>query len=197
MTGLEKMKSQILDEAKAQAESRIAEAGQKAQSIKEEAQAQAEKEAADISQRSDKETADYRKRVASSIDLQRRTRILTAKQEVIADVLSKAYERLNQMDAVEYFEMILKMVDKYALPQEGIIYFSQADLDRMPNGYPAKIEAAAKENGGALAVSEEAKKIENGFVLVYGGMEENCTLKAIFDEKKDDLSDEINRVMFK
>ena len=88
------------------------------------------------------------------------------------------------------------MVQKYALPQEGIICFSQADLDRMPAGYPARLEKAAKEKGGALTVSKEGKNIENGFVLVYGGMEENCTLKAIFDEKKDDLSDKINRVMF-
>lgn len=196
MTGLEKMKSQILEEAKTLADGKISEANKKADGIRQNAEASAAKAAEEIAGKAEREADNYGKRIQSSIDLQRRTRILTAKQEMIADVLGRAYEKLNQMGAEEYFAMILKMVQKYALPQEGIICFSQADLDRMPAGYPARLEKAAKEKGGALTVSKEGKNIENGFVLVYGGMEENCTLKAMFDEKKDDLSDKINRVMF-
>ena len=32
------------------------------------------------------------------------------------------------------------------------------------------------------------KGIEGGFVLAYGGIEENCTLRAMFDAKRDELS---------
>ena len=34
--------------------------------------------------------------------------------------------------------MLLKMVEKYALPQEGEICFSAADLARLPDGFEAK-----------------------------------------------------------
>ena len=31
----------------------------------------------------------------------------------------------------------------------------------------------AKEKGGALKLAKESRQIENGFILVYGGVEEN------------------------
>ena len=49
---------------------------------------------------------------------------------------------------------------------------------------------------GSLKVSKEGKNIENGFVLVYGGIEENCTLRAMFDAKRDELSDKVHRMLF-
>ncbi len=196
MTGLEKMKSQILDEAKALADSKVAEANRKAEEILEEAKADAEKSVASISQRSDKDVANYRERILSSIDLQKRTKLLAAKQEVIADVLDQSYDRLKTMETGEYFAMLLKLAEKYVLPQEGFIYFSQADLSRMPDGFKSDVKKLAETKGGMLDISGEGRNIENGFVLAYGGIEENCTLRAIFDAKRDEFADKIHHILF-
>lgn len=196
MTGLEKMKSQILDEAKALADSKIAEANRKAEEILEEAKADAEKSVASISQRSDKDVANYRERIISSIDLQKRTKLLAAKQEVIAQVLDQSYDRLKTMETGEYFAMLLKLAEKYVLPQEGIMYFSQADLGRMPESFKGDVKKLAETKGGKLDISGEGRNIENGFVLAYGGIEENCTLKAIFDAKRDEFADKIHHILF-
>lgn len=196
MTGLEKMKSQILDEAKALADSKVAEANRRAEEILEEAKADAEKSVASISQRSDKDVANYRERILSSIDLQKRTKLLAAKQEVIADVLAQSYDRLKTMDTGEYFAMLLKLAEKYVLPQEGFMYFSQADLSRMPDGFKSDVKKLAETKGGKLNISGEGRNIENGFVLAYGGIEENCTLKAIFDAKRDEFADKIHHILF-
>ncbi len=196
MTGLEKMKSQILDEAKALADSKVAEANRRAEEILEEAKADAEKSVASISQRSDKDVANYRERILSSIDLQKRTKLLAAKQEVIADVLDQSYDRLKTMDTGEYFAMLLKLAEKYVLPQEGFMYFSQADLSRMPDGFKSDVKKLAETKGGMLDISGEGRNIENGFVLAYGGIEENCTLRAIFDAKRDEFADKIHHILF-
>ena len=196
MTGLEKMKSQILDEAKALADSKVAEANRRAEEILEEAKADAEKSVASISQRSDKDVANYRERILSSIDLQKRTKLLAAKQEVIADVLDQSYDRLKTMDTGEYFAMLLKLAEKYVLPQEGFMYFSQADLSRMPDGFKSDVKKLAEAKGGMLDISGEGRNIENGFVLAYGGIEENCTLRAIFDAKRDEFADKIHHILF-
>ncbi len=196
MTGLEKMKSQILDEAKALADSKVAEANRRAEEILEEAKADAEKSVASISQRSDKDVANYRERILSSIDLQKRTKLLAAKQEVIADVLAQSYDRLKTMDTGEYFAMLLKLAEKYVLPQEGFMYFSQADLSRMPDGFKSDVKKLAETKGGMLDISGEGRNIENGFVLAYGGIEENCTLRAIFDAKRDEFADKIHHILF-
>ena len=129
MTGLEKMKNQILDEAKSLAEAKVSDAENQAQEILEAAKAEAAKTAAGISQKSEADVANYTERIASSIDLQRRTRVLSAKQEVIAEVLNKAYEKLKAMETADYFAMMMKILDKYVLAQAGEIYFSQADVN--------------------------------------------------------------------
>ena len=196
MTGLEKMKSQILEEAQAKVDRQINEAKAHAEQILEEAKLEASKSVESISQKSDQEVANYKERVASSIDLQKRNKLLQAKQDMIREVLDQALAKLENMEAEEYFGAILKLVSRYALPQEGEICFGKADLDRMPEGFAKKVEKAAAEKGGKLTLSEEVREIQNGFVLVYGGIEENCTLRAIFDAKKDEMADKIHRLLF-
>ena len=196
MTGLEKMKNQILDEAKSLAEAKVSDAENQAQEILEAAKAEAAKTAAGISQKSEADVANYTERIASSIDLQRRTRVLSAKQEVIAEVLNKAYEKLKAMETADYFAMMMKILDKYVLAQAGEIYFSQADVNRMTADCRAEIEKIAKAKGGSLKICSQEKGIEGGFVLAYGGIEENCTLRAMFDAKRDELSDEAHRLLF-
>ena len=185
MTGLDKMKSQILDEAKKAAEEMICLA-------KEDAAKQTES----IQKKAEEDVANYQERMVSSIDLQKRTKILAAKQEVIAEVLEKAYEKVKAMSEEEYFSMLLKMVEKYALPQEGEICFSAADLARLPDGFEAKVSETAASKGGSLRLSREGRKIDNGFILIYGGIEENCTIRAMFDAKKDELSDIVHQLVF-
>lgn len=196
MTGLEKMKSQILDEARAAAESKISAAQAEADKILAEAQAEAENCKSSIFQKSERAIASYKERVASSNDLQRRTKLLAAKQEMIAQVLDKAYVSLESMGRREYFDMLLKMLEKYAQPQDGEIFFSPADLAKLPEGFADRIEETAKGRGGSLKISKEGRNIENGFILAYGGIEENCTLRAMFDAKRDELSDKVYRILF-
>ncbi len=196
MAGLDNMKHQILDEAQTAADRKVQEANAQADEIIDQAKAEAAKISESIFQKSEAEVENYRERILSSIDLQKRTKILEAKQEMIGEVLDKSYESLAGMEPEAYFNMLLKLLGKYALPQEGEIFFSQADIKRMPSGYEAEIMKAAKAKGGSLKVSEEGRNIENGFVLAYGGIEENCTLRAMFDEKRDELSDKVRELLF-
>ena len=196
MTGLDKMKSQILDEAKAAAEGKIAEAKAQAEETIRNAKEDAAKQTESILHKSKNDVSNYQERLESSIDLQTRTKILAAKQEVIAGVLEKARAKVEAMEAGEYFSMLLKMVEKYALAQDGEICLCAADLARLPEGFEAEVSRIAKEKGGSLKLSGEGKQIKNGFILVYGGVEENCTINAMFDAKKDELSDIVHRLVF-
>ena len=80
MTGLEKMVSQIVDEAKAEAESRLNTAREEAEKIVSEAKAEADKLLEQKSEQSETSAANYLERIKSSADLQRRTLILQAKR---------------------------------------------------------------------------------------------------------------------
>ena len=196
MTGLEKMQSQILSEAESSAKEILDQAKKEAEGIVEEARKRAEAECRRISEKSEAEVKGLEERAVSSSDLQRRKELLQAKQEVISQMLDQAYESLLCADEKDYFDMLRKMLRKFVLPQEGEICFSKEDLERMPKGFQEEIQAIAKEKGGALALSEEVRSVRGGFVLRYGGLEENCTFRAMFNSKKDELSDKVHALLF-
>lgn len=196
MSGIDKIKSQILDEANHSAEVKLAEANEKAERMFSEAKAEAEAEVSRLQAKSQEAVAVYADRVKSSGEMQRKQAILQAKQEVIADVLQNAYEKVCAQDDAAYFGMITRMLEKYAQPGDGIISFNAKDLKRMPKGFEAEMEKAAQKKGGSLKLSAEAKEMDGGFILVYGGVEENCTIRAMFDAKRDYLSDKVHEVLF-
>lgn len=196
MNGLDKIKDQILSEANSSATKMIAQAKDEAQAIIEKAENEAKAECEKIAAKAKADIESQKERFQSGTELHRKQAILSAKQDVIAEILDGAYEKLiNQADD-RYFEMILKMIEKFALAQDGKIAFSERDQLRMPSGFEAKIQQVAQQKGGSLELDKEGRNIEGGFILIYGGIEENCTLKAMFHAAKDDLSDKVHRVLF-
>lgn len=196
MSGLDKIKSQILDEANHSAEVKLAEAREKAEQIIRDAKAEAEAEALKLSQKSQAAVKTYAERIQSSADMQRKKAILQAKQEIISGVLQKAYEKICVLEPEAYFDMIGQMLEKYVQPGDGVIYFNAEDLKRVPQGFEEKMKKAAEAKKGTLVLSSEPKEMDGGFILVYGGIEENCTIRAMFDAKRDELSDQVQGVLF-
>jgi len=197
MTGLEKIVNRILEDAAQESKEILDQAEETKEDILKRAREEADRIQEESARKSERETENYRKRAASAADLKTRTAVLRGKQETIALILEEAYERLCQEDADTYFKRITKMLQAYAQPQNGIIRFSQKDLDRMPESFEREIEKAAKEAGGSLKLDETAADIANGFVLIYGGIEENCTLRAVFDANKDELTDKVHKLLYR
>ena len=88
------------------------------------------------------------------------------------------------------------MLEKYALPKAGSIVFSDKDKARLPQGYADTVAKIAEAHGGSLKVSDDTCDIEGGFVLIYGGIEENCSFKAMFNAEKEQLADKVNSFLF-
>ena len=173
MAGLDKIKSQILDEAKVTADAKIEDAKAQAEQMKLKAQEEGARQADTILKKSE------------------------AKQEMIAEIIEKAYEKVINLAPDDYYQMLLSILEAYILPQEGEIYFSVKDLENMPVGFGKEIEEIALAKGGKLTVAGAGRdNIDNGFILAYGGIEENCTIRAMFDAKRDELSDIVHRLLF-
>ena len=171
MTGLEKMKSQILNEAELSAKKILDEAKQDAEKVMQTAKENAEAECGRISKKSEAELEAVKERAASSRDLQKRKAILQAKQEVIAKILDDVYEALLVLDDKSYFEFIRKMLKKFVLPQEGSICFSSNDLKRMPENFESEIMDIAAKKGGKLTLLKREMIISAAVLFFY--MEES------------------------
>lgn len=196
MSGLDKMKVRILEEAQGTAAEITEKAKAEAEETVQAAREAAEAEAALIIEKAQRSAEDHARKVDSSMGMQRKQAVLAAKQAVISDVLDEAYRMVMGLDDEKYFKLLEKLLEKHVAPGEGEICFSAKDLKRIPEGFTEKIKSIASAKGGSLTVSDRPAEMDGGFLLIYGGIEENCTIRAVFDAGKEEMSDRVNRMLF-
>lgn len=189
MTGLEKIVKRIEEDAVVVAAAVITGAEDKAIKIAEAAQSESELKRSEIEERSIMEVNACISRGESAANLVEKKLTLSAKQEIIGNVITGAKEMLIQLPEEEYFEVIEKMVQKYALEKSGQIMFSTRDKKRLPKTFIDSL----KSN---LTISEKEVNIDGGFILVYGDVEENCSFDALFFATRESLQDQVCDVLF-
>ena len=196
MTGLEKITSEIKAEADQSIAAIIDKANAEAKSIL----AGAEKEAAeaiekvnhDVSVRlsASKSTAE------SAAALKKRRLILEEKQKLIGEVIEEAKSLIYALPDNVYFEKILKLAEKNVSPAEGTIIFNAKDLSRLPADFETKLNVVAVAKGGKLTVSKETRPIDGGFVLLYKGIDQNCSITSLFETNIEAVQDKIQKLLF-
>ena len=196
MTGLEKIIEKIgLDaeaagaEVRAKADAHCAELLDNARAECERIDAQSETDCAALRD-------DILARGESGAQMQRKNRILTAKQEMIRGIIEAAKDKLKNLDSIDYFVLLGKLAEKYAQSGDGVMFLSEADLARVPAYFRGTLAEIGRKKGGSLILSDEPRDLNGGFVLAYGGIEENCTFEAMFEENKERLQDVVREKLF-
>lgn len=196
MSGLEK----ILNEIHSDAERESREILEKARAEEKDILAQAEKEAAAVKAEAQEKgkrlSAVMRERSQSAAALRVRQRILREKQALVQETLTLAEKQLLERPAAEYFGNLLTLLKTAVQPGDGILYLSARDLERLPEGFVPQAAVLAKKKGGSLRLSREPRRINGGFVLEYGGIEENCSFAAMFTAERERLEDIISAQLF-
>lgn len=196
MTGLEKIIQEILNESQETAARTLDEAARQAKEITELAKRQSEEEKNRILEQAQTEADELLERAKSAAQLEKRKRILSAKQEIIQNVIDRTKESILSLTSEYYFDLILKMAKEHVQPMEGKILFSKTDLNRLPTGFESQLNKAIERKEAVLCVAEEAAEIDGGFILIYGGIEENCSLEAIFESRREELVDKVHELLF-
>lgn len=192
MKGLSNILTQIENETAEKVNEVIGAANEQANKIKAESKAKAEKEAKAIISAAEVKAKDMLSRSESANELKIKRAILTKKQELINETIDKAMESIINLPDDKYFDMIIKLVKKYAHSESGgEILMSERDKKRMPKDFELNI----KENYG-IEVSEKTINSDGGFILSYGDIEENCTFKAVFESKREEILTLINNLLF-
>ena len=193
MSGLDKIVQQIQDEARQAASETVDKAKAEAMAITSKAGVDAAARRESIRSQADSDVKNVLSAAESAAQLAKRRALLSAKQEIIGKLIAETQTDFYALPDDEYFALILKMVEKYSLPQKGEIIFSKKDLDRLPKGFAGKISSSAK---GELELSKETRPIDGGFVLSYGGIEENCSVEALFYAAREQLQDKVSGILF-
>lgn len=190
MTGLEKILAQIMEEAEANSAQTLARAKAEADTLYAEGQTETERQIAQMREKAEAEAEIMRSRGEAAARLQERKMLLQARQEIIGEVIDTARQALCHLPDEPYFLVLDKLVERYARPQAGEIMLSSTDLKRLPDSFR---DALAKRG---LTVSQQTREVDGGFVLLYDGLEENCSFGALFAEKREALQDKVCSLLF-
>lgn len=197
MAGVENITKEILQEAEESAAAIIREAEDKKAAALAEAKEQIAAETEKNEKKAKEAAATYLSRIESKADSDGRRAQLAARSAVISDVIERAKKELLNTDAPAYFDMLADMAEKACHGEAGTMVLSPADVKRLPAGFAEKVNAAAKAKGGSLDIAAAGDPaIDGGFVLKYGGIDENCSISAIFAEKSTDLADIVYRKLW-
>ncbi len=194
MTGLESILSQIAGDGQQEAEALLSEARAKAGEISQKAQEEAKEKAAAVIKEGERRAQDIRNRAQSAAELEKRNQILVFKQELIREAVAAARESLENAPDGEYFETLLSLYVRFAQEGRGEMRLCKRDLARLPDDFLARMRKAVPK--AEVTISPQPYEIGSGFLLVYGGVDINCTFDAIFEDAYDALRDAAGRLLF-
>lgn len=196
MTGLDTILESIRKDGRQNADSILVKAKEEAAIIKAHGEEKAQLRREEILRDAPQQAQDAADRVLSSAHREQRRILLTARQALIQETLEAAEKSLFDLPDEEYFTVLLGLAAKRALPQKGELVLGSRDFARMPANFAKKLQAALPQ-GAELTVAEKPNPaIDGGFLLLYGGIEENCTFRALFDDKREELQDLTNQILF-
>lgn len=196
MSGLDNIIKEIQASAKAEADAILQEADKYCEEYMADVKEKVKKEVEQFQKKAESERKLYEEKTKSGAQFRERNAILKAKQQSIEEVIKKAQEKLINLPEAEYFDFLARLFEKNVQSQSGTMFLSEKDAARMPSDFKEKIEKIAEEKGGQIVVSSDRAGIANGFILVYGEIEENCQMKALFEADIDRLKDIVNRQLF-
>ena len=197
MTGLEK----ILDEIKAQSRQTVEQIESEGRKIadvmiKEQEEKISSKKAVFEKELEQTSKLDLEKGISSAIS-QKKKMILEEKQNIISDIIEKSKNYIKNLSKDEYITFLEKIALKYAHKEEGKIRLTASDKNSIGQELVSRLNAKLSENSkGTLVLDDQVSNEKSGFVIIYKDVEENCSLEAIFSEKRELLEDKINSFLF-
>lgn len=190
MTSSEKILAGIAEEAKAQADKINSDAEKQAAEITAAAKTEAETEAEKIRADAEKKAELIINSGKSSAELLKRDTALNCRRGLIEKALITVADTVNAYGDKEYFDFLLTLIKKEKLNGKGEVYLSVKDKARDIAAFKSELSALD------LTLSDTFADINGGFILKYGDIQINGELSALIHEKRDVLTDELNKALF-
>ena len=189
MGGLDKITEHIINNAKKSASEIIDEAKRKADEIKRLSDAEKERLTVENGEKIKTECEKIMQMAASADRQNEKQAILDVKNFVIKSIIKESEDRITAMEKTEYLEFLKNILKNSLTGEKGEILFSSDDKKLIDNDFIAEIK---KISDGALEVSDEAAQIDKGFIIRYGKIEQNCSVRSIIEDKYSELTDLVN-----
>lgn len=190
MTSSEKILAGIAEESKTQADKINSDAEKQAADIIAAAREEAETDAEKIRAEAEKKAELIISSGKSSAELLKRDTALNCRRGLIEKALITVADTVNAYGDKDYFDFLLTLIKKEKLNGKGEVYLSVKDKARDTASFKSELSALD------LTLSDTFADINGGFILKYGDIQINGELSALIHEKRDVLTDELNKALF-
>jgi V/A-type H+-transporting ATPase subunit E len=198
MTGTEKIKSRILEDARAKAAEIEEQARQEADAVMKQAEQEASLKRAEILKKAETDSQEVYRRLLSSAALEGRKELLRAKQEMVEAAFRGALERIVNLPDKEYQKLMEDMAVNAAQKNGGEILLTERDHKRLDKEFLNNVNKRLQAAGvnGKLVLSKDTIRSSGGFILKSGDMEVNSTLEILFEMLRPELENEVVKILF-
>lgn len=196
MSGIDRITTEIIQDAEKEAASIIEDAKAAAEKARTDAAEKAREYKASSDDKINQKISSEEKKTQSQCEQVEKLVLLKAKQEIINDVLLKAKAKLLNQDTNDYFDTLLKLVEKQAQADKGVLMLNAKDIARLPENFEKSVNAIAAKIGGMITISNKPINLDGGFILKYGNIEINSSFEALFEENKEELIDIVNGILW-
>lgn len=192
MTGIDAIIQSILDDANEKANTIINDANAEAKRKIADAEAEKTKILEDANKKAEGEYSKIIAKGNSSVKRQISEALLGKKQEIIEEVINKAYAQLISMSDSDYEKFIFSKLDSLNINEKAYIKFASRKDEDYGIGFKTKLKVKYPK----LEILDEVIDDDGGFILINGMIEENMTFSAIFKDKLEEIKDLANKLMF-
>ncbi|MEN6313596.1 MAG: V-type ATP synthase subunit E family protein [Clostridiaceae bacterium] len=198
MTGTEKIKNKILEDAKARAVQIEEQARTESNIIMESALKKVGLQKEELMKKAESESAEAYKRMMSVAGLEGRKEILRTKQDLVDAAFKRAMEKVAGLPDPEYQKLLEDMVVRIVEKDGGEILLTEKDHQRIDSQFLTNINKRLKSAGihGSLTLSEDKIQASGGFILRRGEMELNSTFEILFTMLRTELENDVVKILF-
>ena len=191
MTTNNKLIESILQSGREQAAEIEKEAKENAELILKNGRESAEASKKEIEENAKRTAENLRHSAKSNASLISRNAVLQTKRNEIDKTLSGICEYISSLSDKEYFEFIYRLAESVK-GESGEVILNKRDKERVPSDFIDKMNKI----GVSCSLCETTTDIQSGFILKNGDIETSLALEALIEEKRNELEDYVNGVLF-
>jgi len=202
--GVDKIKSKILEDAKAEANKIISEAKEEEAKILEKAKEEAEKRKAEILKRGEKEAEMTKSRIISEAKLEAKKKLLEAKEEIIEMAINKLKEELAKLpEQSDYKDKLIKLIKDGAVSLGGgelVVRLNKRDMELIEDSTLWNLEKEVENATNKVTVLKKGEPVDitGGCIIeTADGLKSlDNSLEAIFNRNMNEIRARITEKLF-
>ncbi len=203
--GVDKIKSKILEDAKAEANKIISEAEEEKAKILEKAKEEAEKRKAEILKKGEKEAEMTKSRIISEAKLEAKKKLLKAKEEIIEMAIKKLREELTKLpEQPDYKDKLIKLIKEGAVSLGGgelVVRLNKKDMALIDDSTLWNLEKEVESVTKKVTVLKKGEPVDiiGGCIIeTADGLKSlDNSLEAIFNRNLNIIRLKITEKLFK